>query len=456
MKKIYFFVFILLNVLNSCSSDTSEETKLVAAFNLSSTIVNIGDEIKVTNSSTSDKEIVSYVFSFGNDKTSTEKEPTFYYSQAGDYDVKLVIKDINGNIAYNTLRVKVTEENSFLLENQTTVDSDVTSLEIGIHDNKIFYTEAYRPILTSGSRFYRNVQYDDVTKTFTTKVVAEKIVNSGNTQTTFLNNGNRIVTMVESINYLGGREAELNSDWSPVRLVSGQTTYGSIPNNDQFYFYGAYNHNPSIEIRNSAGQLVSRKTYENVLKNAFIGDLIKTGNTYVGFGGKYENSTTADAFQNYKPILLFFNENLELISQKTFENSSLHYLLKSWNDLNGSFNLVKLSNGNLAIYSHDELRITTALGEEVKLIKFNNSTNLQSLIEVEDGVIVSSTRKLEKYNNSGNLTKSISYIGSFNTGFVKKGDLIYFATTYSTSYQNYSLYKIKLGAIDSNLVFKKI
>lgn len=455
MKKIYFFAFILLNVLNSCSSDTSEETKLVAAFNLSSTIVNIGDEIKVTNLSTSEKEIVSYSFNFGNDETSTEKEPTFYYSQAGNYYVKLIITDIDGKVASHTVRLIVTEENSFLLENQTTVDADVTSLEIGIHDNKIFYTEVYRPILTSGSQFYRNVQYDDVTKTFTTKIIADRITNSGHTQTTFLNNGNRIVTMVESLNYLGGREAELSSDWSPIRLVSGQTTYGSIPNNDQFYFYGASNYNPSIEIRNSAGQLVSKKTYENVLKNAFIGDLIKTGNTYVGFGGKYEKSTTNE-FQNYKPILLFFNENLELTSYKVFENSSLHNSVNRWNNLNGSFNLVKLSNGNLAVYSHDELRITTALGEEVKLIKFKDSTNLQSLIEVEGGVIVSSTRKLEKYDNTGNLTKSTSYIGSFNTGFVKKGDLIYFATTYSTSYQNYSLYKIKLGAIDSNLVFKKI
>lgn len=455
MKKIYFIAFILLNLLNSCSSDTSEETKLTALFTLSATKVTVGDEIKVTNLSSG--EIASYSFDFGNNVTSSEKEPAFYYSNTGKYDVKLTIKDAKGAVATIILKVTVEEDTSFLIENQNPGGSDTFPLEIGIHDNKIFYTEAIRSVLTSNSSFYRHLEYDDATKTFTTKVIAQKLINSGHAQTTFLNNGNKIVTFVESLNYIGLTEVELGSDWNPVHSDSyGKTVYGSLQNNDQYYFYGSYNQNPAIEIRNNAGQFVSRKTYETQLKNAFIGDLIKVGNTYVAFGGKYETSATED-FAKYKPIILFFNENLELTSQKTFETGYLSNSLKDWNELNGSFKIRKLSNGNLALYSHDELRITTAQGEEINLLSFNDNTHdIQSFIEVDNGFIVSRALKLEKYDNTGKLIKSVAYSGAYNSGFVKKGDLIYFAAAAGSAYGDYSVYKTVIGAIDSNLVFKKI
>lgn len=457
MKKIYFFTFILLNLLNSCSSDSSDDNQLVASFTLSATKVSIGDDIKITNTSTSKAGIASYSFNFGNNIISTEKEPKLYYPRHGEYNVTLTIKDVNGNVASTSVKVMVEEENSFLVENQNPGGSDTYPIEIGIHDNKIFYTEAIRSVLTSSPHYYRHLEYDEATKTFTLKVIAEKVVNSGNAKTTFLNNGNKIVTMVESLNYIASREVELNTDWSLIKQDSyNKVTYGSLQNNDQHYFYGSYNSNPSIEIRNSNGQFVSRKTYENVIKNAFIGSLIKTGNTYVAFGGKYESSPT-DAFTNYKPILLFLNENLEVTSQKTFETGYLKDLGQSWSNLAGSFIARKLSNGNLALYSHNELRITTAQGEDINILTFSDSrSSIQGLIEVENGFIASSSYKLEKYDNSGKLIKSITYSGSGNAGFVKKGDLIYFAAAYGSSYQNYSVNKAVLGAIDSNLNFKKI
>ncbi|WP_409415378.1 PKD domain-containing protein [Flavobacterium sp. PS2] len=459
MKKIYFFTFILLNLLNSCSSnDDSEKNKLTASFKLSATKVNIGDEIKVTNLSTSSAEIASYTFVFGNNVKSTEKEPTFYYSESGEYTVSLTIIDVNGAASSTSIKVSVTNENSLLVENKNPGGSDTYPLEIGIHDNKIFYTEAIRSVLTSNSSFYRHLEYDDVTRTFTTKVIAQKGINSGHAQTIFLNNGNKIVTFVESINYIGHKEVELNSDWNSIRAdnYSYKTIYGSLQNNDQYYFYGSYSQNPAIEIRNSAGQFVSRKTYENTLKNAFIGNLIKTGNTYIAFGGKYDTSQT-EAFTNYKPILLFLNENLEITNQKIFETGNLKKVGQSWNNLNGSFIVRKLTNGNLVLYSHNELRITTDQGEQLNVITFQNSDSyIQGLIEVENGFIVSSAYKLEKYDNNGTLIKSVRYQGSGNSGFVKKGDLIYFAAGYGASYENYSLNKAALGAMDSNLNFKKI
>ncbi|MCC9018052.1 PKD domain-containing protein [Flavobacterium lipolyticum] len=458
MKKILLLSFILLNLLNSCSSDNSETVKPIASFTLSATIVNIGDEIKVTNTATAGAEIVSYTFNFGNDITSTEKEPTFYYSKPGQYSVSLVVKDANGLSTTNTIGVTVNNLYSFPTQNPITTnnDTDVFPIEIGVYENKIFYTEGYRTILTSSPQLYRHVAYDETTKTFTTKMVAQKMANSGHSHTTFLNNGNKIVTMVESLNYIGGREVELNSNWEFIKFGnSGQITYGSIQNNNQYYFYGSYAENPSIEIRNNAGQIISRKTYENTLKNAFIGHLIKTGNTYVAFGGKYAPSTT-DAFMNYKPLILFLNENLEITNQKIYETGSLNTSLKEWNNLNGFYKVINLTNGNLALYSHNELRITSPQGEELKLIRFNGSGNIQGLIEVDNGFIVSSARKIEKYDNLGNLTKSISSEGTNHSDFVKKGNVIYFAIARPDLYQNYSLYKVRLGAIDSNLTYHKL
>lgn len=458
MKKIYIFTFILLNLLTSCSSDNEEGNKLQAVINLSATTVSVGDEIKVINLSTSSAEIASYEFNFGNNETSTEKEPTFYYSRPGQYDVRLTIKDVNGATSSTTLRVTVAENISFLVENQNPGGSDAFAIETGIYDNKIFYTEAIRYVTTLTPSYYRHIEYDETSKTFTTKLIAEKTYNSGRAHTTFLSNGNKIVTFVESLSgSISLKEAELNSTWASVRLDNySNTIYGSLKNNDQFLFYGSYDKNPAIEVRNSAGQFVSRKTYETQIKNAFIGDLIKTGTTYVAFGGKYEASTTND-FMNYKPLILFFNENLELTSQKTFETGYLGIRLKTWNDLNGSFKIRKLSNGNLAAYSHDEVRITTAQGEELQLISLNEiNTSIQGLIEVENGFIISRSIKLEKYDNSGKLLKSISYGGFSNSGFVKKGDLIYFAASCGYPFENYSVSKTVIGAVDSNLVFKKI
>lgn len=457
MKKIYFFAFILLNLLNSCSSDSPEANDLTASFTLSATTVNVGDDIKVTNKSTSSKEIVSYTFNFGNETSSTEKEPTFYYPRAGEYNVKLVIKDSNGNVATSTIKVTVTEENSFLLTNQLVGGSDVYPIEIGIYDNKIFYTESYRSVTTSTPSYYRHVEFDDAARTFNTKIITEKNGNSGHAQTTFLSNGKKLVNVIQSMpSYLGSIETEFNADWSLIQSYSNsQIIYGSVKNNDQYLFYGAYEKNPAIEIRNSEGKLVSRKTYEGTIKNAFIGSLIKTGTTYVAFGGKYETSTTGP-FQNYKPLVLFLNENLEITSQKTFDTSTLKDIVLDFNGLNGAFKIIKLSNGNLALYSHNELRIATAQGEELKLIKLSNNGNIQSLIEIDNGFIASSFQRLEKFDNNGNVLKSISYPGFYNPGFVKKGDLYYFAAGCGTSYQNISVAEIKIGAVDSNLNFKKI
>jgi hypothetical protein len=456
MKKLLFILFIFITACSNNDNPNIEQNKIKASFKLESNTFIVGQDIKITNTSTSDSEIIYYSFNFGNETISSKKDPTTYYSRPGEYFIHLTIKDKNGNTSTISTKVTITMDNSFLTEETNPINTGTFPLEIGIYNNKIFFTERFTTHFSSINDFYRHVEYNEDTKTFTNSVIAQRGVNSGRLKTTFLSNGNKIVTSVESLNYIGLKEIQVNSDWVLQKEVNTnlKTVYGTLQENDQYYFFGSLDNHPAIEIRDIAGKIISTKEYQNEIKNGFIGDLIKNGNTYIAFGGKFEKSSST--FINYKPLVLFFNENLELTGQKTFESTLLNTTVVDWNDLNGSFTIRKLNNGNFALYSHNELRVISPLGEEVKLIKIQkDNSDLNGLIAVEDGFIISKSNFLEKYDNNGNLIKSIEIKGIYTPGFVKKGELIYFASGYQTSYNNLSTLRTYVGVIDSNLNFKK-
>ena len=68
--------------------------------------VNEGASLKVTNNSTSSND-ASYLWDFGNGKTSSEKEPTAAYGMHGDYNVKLTVTDNMGRSSTTTKTVTV-------------------------------------------------------------------------------------------------------------------------------------------------------------------------------------------------------------------------------------------------------------------------------------------------------------------------------------------------------------
>jgi hypothetical protein len=49
-----------------------------------------------------DEDDLNYEWDFGDNSTSTDKDPTHKYDKNGDYDVKLKITDKDGNEVYNS------------------------------------------------------------------------------------------------------------------------------------------------------------------------------------------------------------------------------------------------------------------------------------------------------------------------------------------------------------------
>lgn len=458
MKKNYLLLLIVLSFLVACTDDSGNEQKTVASFILKSTQFNVGDDIKITNTSKSDSEIVSYLYDFGNETSSTEKEPTIYYSKPGEYIIKLTIKDSNGNTQTSSAKVIVNLDDSYFIDTGGSIDTESIPLEIGIKDGKIFITDIHKNI--NSKYYFRHVTYSVESYLISYYQFLEKEYNSGRASTTFLDNGNKIINVTQTADsYIWGYN-EINvakNGYNFTEQMHGQKVfYGSLPDKDQYFFYGASGNYPSIEIRNSSGEFNGINQY-SVIENGFIGDLIKNGNTYIAFGGKFDRSSdnTSD-FINYQPMMLLFDENLILTGQKTFQFSTLSEKPKKWNDLNGNFTIRKLSNSNFALYSHDNLIIASSTGEMLKTIKvFNSNINTNSLITVEDGFIISTYKQLEKYDNNGNILKTIASKGIQTPGFVKKGDLIYFASAYNSSYNNLPTIRTFFGSIDSNLNYKR-
>lgn len=446
----------------ACTNDSEEEQKMVANFTLNTTQYNVGEDIKITNTSTSNSEIVSYLYDFGNGTSSTEKEPTFYYSNPGEYIIKLTIKNSDGVTESISTKVTVTMDDSFFQDTLRSVDEETIPLEIGLKDDEIFITVS-QSVTTNPAEtkyYFMHITYAEKNPTLSYYQYFEKEYYSGHASTTFLNNGKKIINIAQTsdVNLWGYNEVNVDENGYTFteQMYGSKVVYGSMPNNDQYYFYGAANNIPSIEIRNASGEFNSINQY-SAIENGFIGDLIKNGNGYIAFGGKFDISSDLNAsdFSNYKPMIAFFDENLVLTNQKTFE-VSLSEKPKKWNDINGSFTIRKLSNGNFALYSHDNLIVVSPSGEMIKTVKISNhNININALIAVEDGFIISTFKQLEKYDNSGNLQKAIASKGFMTPGFVKKGNLIYFASAYNSTYKEYTTVRTFFGAVDSNLNYKK-
>lgn len=463
MKKILFALIIFVTACSNNDNPDIEQNKLTANFKFESNTFYVGNDIKITDISESDLKIVSYSYEFGNSTKSTETNPVIQYNAPGEYTITLSIKDINGNTSSTSVKITVLMYEPYdYIEESSLPNAGFFPLEIGIYNNHIFYTQYYSPDYSKITAYYRHVEFDENDKTFNYKLLSESTRNSGHSHTTFLNNGNKIVNLIETLGTsLWISEAvETNSDWSTIlsKNIPTLTTYGSVSNINNFYFYGSKDGNPAIEIRDESGKLTNTIDYINDIKNGFIGDLIKNGNSYIGFGGKFENSSGMKDFENYKPLILFFDENLQLIKYKLFDSTLLSNRLKSWNDLNGSFLIRKLSNGNFVLYSHDEIRIINPLGEEIKFIKIENISNydVNGLIVINDEFIISTYRKILKYDNNGTLIKGINFKGEITPGFVTKNNTIYFTSGYASLSNNVTVFKTFIGAIDSSLNFIKI
>jgi len=92
MKKNILFITISLIILIGCSKEESEPDPL-ACFTLSSTSVDLNEVITSSNCSSN---AFSYLWNDGGGNQSTLKEPTFYYSEPGNYLITLTVYSESG------------------------------------------------------------------------------------------------------------------------------------------------------------------------------------------------------------------------------------------------------------------------------------------------------------------------------------------------------------------------
>ena len=115
--KLYFKLLLALtgfSVLN-CGGGNDETTpngsnEIVANFSVSSTIINQGESIQISNQTTGSVTHWNWTFEGGSPATSTERHPTVTYSEPGEYTISLKARNANDQTeATKTENIRVKE-----------------------------------------------------------------------------------------------------------------------------------------------------------------------------------------------------------------------------------------------------------------------------------------------------------------------------------------------------------
>ena len=109
MKNILFITIAFCTFLTSCKKENNQncdKTETTAKFDIVSTANSEGTAIVFKNNSSSNA--TTYLWDFGNGKTSTLKEPTIVYPKHGNYTITLTVTNDKGvnNTIHSILRFR--------------------------------------------------------------------------------------------------------------------------------------------------------------------------------------------------------------------------------------------------------------------------------------------------------------------------------------------------------------
>jgi hypothetical protein len=167
----------------------------------------------------------------------------------------------------------------------------------------------------------------------------------------------------------------------------------------------------------------------------------------VAYGGVFAMNATAPQITGYKPVLAFLDSGLNLESEVVLTNSEVAGIITTPNELNGSYHLARLSNGNLVLYGNGELIVTTGSGDFIKRNFYNENGTIQALIALGDSFVISNKGYLRKFDSNGNQVKELKYPGNYLPEFIEKDGKLYFVSGYDTEDGIKMLY----GAVDISL-----
>ncbi|WP_299157859.1 PKD domain-containing protein [uncultured Eudoraea sp.] len=440
MKKIYFLI-ILAAFFTSCSKDTSPSepdnpdpnSKLVACFEMSKEILLVGENLQISNCSVG---AIAYSYNLGNGETRTEENPTVVYGKPGDYTIALTVsneametKTFSQQILVNDAVVQ-----DFFIFPEIADGFNGIPMETGVNQvNGLIYSIELLEDLagTGGAKFY----YRELDENYlsSSNYLADKPYNSNSAFVNFYPSGNMNFVFSRTLDGLyGTQEVTYNNAWNFMNGISPSTkhSYGFLAEGTNFYYFGTAEdvgiYKAAVETRNSSGDAFAVVLNSFGDADSMIGDMIKVENGYLAFGAVFSKNDTNPKITNYKPLLIFFDIGLNVTSHVIYEDSVLDSKISSANDLNGSYHLEQLSNGNIAMYANGELTVANATGAKIASSYFEGTKNNQAMVSLGDSFVLSSDENLRKFDQNGSQIKELNYPGNYLPEILNKNGNLFF------------------------------
>jgi hypothetical protein len=183
-----------------------------------------------------------------------------------------------------------------------------------------------------------------------------------------------------------------------------------------------------------------------------IGDMIEVAGGYVAFGGVFTKNATAPQISGYKPVLAFFDSSLNLTGEVVISDSVLDTKITTPNDLNGTYHLEQLSNGNLVAYGNGELLVTDSEGNLLSHTYFSDTSKIQALVSLGNSFVISTDLYLRKFSASGSALNTFKYNGNYLPRIILFNGNLFFISAYDTE----DGIKIFYGAVDQELGLKPL
>ncbi|WP_297761077.1 PKD domain-containing protein [uncultured Muriicola sp.] len=459
MKKLYLLGVCLILFL-SCSKDATNiiddnpdgGVALIACFEVNSTTLNVGEMLEISNCS---EGATSYLFDFGNGETSEQANPAISYETGGSYTISLTVTNEDQETKTKTKTVNVIVIEAAYLFPEIPAGFTGLPLESGINPitGNIYSIELYQDNEgTGGSKYYYR-EFDENFQ-YASNYIADKPYNSGSAFANFYPDGEMNFVFARTLGGLyGTQEVNYNIVWTFLNTINSATkhSYGYLPNGAEYRYFGTQVdgglYKTAIEKRNSSGD-----AYEVVLNNfgpadSMIGDMIEVDGGYVAYGAVFTKNLSLPYVSDYKPLLVFFDTDFNVSSHVIFEETELSGQVANCNDLNGSYHITKLSNGNLVMYSNGEVRVADSEGNSLSRTYYSDSSNIQALVSLGDSFVISTNEYLRKFNTSGAQTAQLKYNGNHLPELIKKDNVLIFITGYDLENE----IKIFYGACDNDL-----
>lgn len=453
MKQIYVLITCCIIVL-ACSRDDGESgaLDLTACFEISKPTVSVGEDLQISNCSTG---ATLFAYSFGNGEESNEEHPLVSYDQSGEFTIMLTVtNDLQESMTYTQIVQVLAAESSFVFPEMAPGFIGFP-METGVNPTNglIYYIELSEDTMGSGgSKFYYREL--DASYNFTSNYIADKPYNSNSAFVNFYPSGKKNFVFSRTLPGLyGTQEVTYDSNWGSVVGNNSATkhSYGFLPNGSNFLYYGTQVDNGyykgAVETRNSTGDAFQIDLVPLGVSDSMIGDLIKVGSNYIAYGAEFSKNTTEPRISDFKPTLVFLDGSLNVTSQVVYEDSVLDSKITSADDLNGTYHLEQLTNGNLVMYGNGELIVADATGAKITSFYFDGSSNNQALISLGNSFILSSKNYLRKFNAEGTELKQLKYDGNYLPEILEINDTLFFIAGYEIEGQIKLLY----GSTDTNL-----